>query len=135
MFFKRILILLGPKYWVTWSPHHINFFSKHKHFGNIGKIIWFWPTFHKEHRVKYDETRRYSMSMFVKTEGKDREITVIGLYSANNYYVFGKFLLTFSWRRSLPYRNQSIDLQSKLMDWFLYNNGLRHERVKRIPLG
>ena len=27
-------------------------------------------------------------------------------------------------------RNQSIDLQSKSMDWFLYNNGLRHERVK-----
>ena len=70
------------------------------------------------------------MSMFVKTEGKDREITVIGLYSANNYYVFGKFLLTFSWRRSLPYRNQSIDLQSKLMDWFLYNNGLRRGRVE-----
>ena len=28
------------------------------------------------------------------------------------------------------YRNQSIDLQSKSMDWFLYDNGLRHERVK-----
>ena len=33
-------------------------------------------------------------------------------------------------RRPQPYRNQSIDLQSKLMDWFLYDNGLRHERVK-----
>ena len=29
-------------------------------------------------------------------------------------------------------RNQSIDLQSKSMDWFLYDNGLRHERVKLI---
>ena len=28
------------------------------------------------------------------------------------------------------YRNQSIDLQSKSMDRFLYDNGLRHERVK-----
>ena len=27
-------------------------------------------------------------------------------------------------------RNQSIDLQSKSVDWFLYYNGLRHERVK-----
>ena len=27
-------------------------------------------------------------------------------------------------------RNQSIDLLWKSMDWFLYDNGLRHERVK-----
>ena len=33
---------------------------------------------------------------------------------------------TLSWRRPLSYRNQSIDLLS----WFLYDNGLRHERVK-----
>ena len=37
--------------------------------------------------------------------------------------------LTLSWRRPLSYRNQSNDLQSKLMDWFLYDNGLRHERI------
>ena len=30
----------------------------------------------------------------------------------------------------LSYRNQSIDLQSKSVDWFLYENGFRHERVK-----
>ena len=36
--------------------------------------------------------------------------------------------LTLSWRRPL-YRNQSIDLWSKSVDWFLYDNGLRHERV------
>ena len=28
------------------------------------------------------------------------------------------------------YRNQSIDLLCKSMDWFLYDIGLRHERVK-----
>ena len=38
---------------------------------------------------------------------------------------------TLSWRRPLSYRNQSIDLLRKLMNWFLYDNGLRHERVKR----
>ena len=38
--------------------------------------------------------------------------------------------LTLSWRRLLSYRNQSIDLQSKSVDWFLYDNGLRHERLK-----
>ena len=29
-------------------------------------------------------------------------------------------------------RNQSIDLPSKSMDWFLYDNGLRHKRVKML---
>ena len=37
--------------------------------------------------------------------------------------------LTLS-RRPLSYRNQSIDLLRKSMDWFLYVNGLRLERVK-----
>ena len=36
--------------------------------------------------------------------------------------------LTLSSRRPWLYRNQSIDLQSKSMDWFLYDNGPRHER-------
>ena len=40
--------------------------------------------------------------------------------------------LTLSWRRPLSYRNQSIDLLRKSMDWVLYDNGLRHERVKSI---
>ena len=34
--------------------------------------------------------------------------------------------------RSVSYRNQSIDLQSKSMDWFLYGKGLRHERVNLL---
>ena len=41
--------------------------------------------------------------------------------------------LTLSWQGPLSYRNQSIDLQSKSsksMDRLLYDNGLRHERVK-----
>ena len=33
--------------------------------------------------------------------------------------------LTLSWRRPLTYRNR------KSMDWFLYDNGLHHERVKQ----
>ena len=37
-----------------------------------------------------------------------------------------------SWRRLLSYRNQSIDMQSKSVNWFLYDNGLRHERVKNL---
>ena len=41
--------------------------------------------------------------------------------------------LTLSWRRPLSYRNHSTDLQSKSMGWFLYDNGLRHERVNNVP--
>ena len=37
--------------------------------------------------------------------------------------------LTLSWRRPLSYRNQTIDLLHKSVDWFRYDNGLRHERV------
>ena len=39
------------------------------------------------------------------------------------------YCLTLSWRRPLSYRKQSIDLLRKSMDWFLYDNGHRHERV------
>ena len=40
--------------------------------------------------------------------------------------------LTLSRRRPLSYRNQSIDLIRKSMDLFLYDNGLRLERVKVV---
>ena len=42
--------------------------------------------------------------------------------------------LTLSRRRPLSCRNQSIDLGSKSRDWFLYDNGLRLERVKASRL-
>ena len=42
--------------------------------------------------------------------------------------------LTLSWRRPLSYRNQSIDLLCKSVDWFLYGNDLRYERVKKLGL-
>ena len=41
-------------------------------------------------------------------------------------------LLTFSGRRSLSYRNQSIDLYSKSMDWFLHDRDLLPERGKNF---
>ena len=37
--------------------------------------------------------------------------------------------LALSRRRPLSYRNKSIDLPRKSMDWLLYNNGLRLERA------
>ena len=42
--------------------------------------------------------------------------------------------LTLSRRRSLPCRNQPIDLLCKSMDWFLYDWDLRHGRVNNDQL-
>ena len=44
----------------------------------------------------------------------------------------GNYALTLSCRRSLSYRNQSISLQNKSMDWFLYGRDLLRERVKGL---
>ena len=43
-----------------------------------------------------------------------------------------KRVLSFSWWRSLLYRNQSIDLQNKSMDWFLFDRNFHHERVNAL---
>ena len=47
-------------------------------------------------------------------------------------YFLTKIILTLSGRRPLSYRNQSIDLLRKSMGWFLYDNGLRQERLKKF---
>ena len=52
--------------------------------------------------------------------------------------VFGYFATssmkgsTLLWRGSLSYRNQSIDLKTKSVDWFLHDRDLRRERVRYI---
>ena len=39
--------------------------------------------------------------------------------------------LKLSWRRSVPFRNQPINLLYESMDWFLYDRDLRHESIKK----
>ena len=41
-------------------------------------------------------------------------------------------LLNSFMTEAVSYTNQSIDMQSKSMDWFLYDGDLRHERVNSI---
>ena len=48
---------------------------------------------------------------------------------ANTCLNFKTIRLALSWRRALSNRNQSIELQSKSMDWCLYVGDLRHGRV------
>ena len=50
-------------------------------------------------------------------------------FTTLSYYSVASIILTLSWLRPLSYRNQSIDLRDKSTDWFLYDNGHRHERV------
>ena len=48
------------------------------------------------------------------------------IYFGLLFVSFGLLLFsTFSWRRSLSYRNQSFDFQNKSMDWFLFDRNLR----------
>ena len=52
------------------------------------------------------------------------------LTTVNSKFIFHGQTLTLSCRRSLLYKNQSIYLQSKSIDWFVYYGDLRHERIK-----
>ena len=42
------------------------------------------------------------------------------------------YVLTLSWRGSLSYRNQPIDLQNKSVDWFPFDRDFCHERVEGL---
>ena len=44
------------------------------------------------------------------------------IYSSHSLFYF-----LSDWRRSLSYRNQSINLLCKSVDWFLYDRELRHQ--------
>ena len=55
----------------------------------------------------------------------------MGIKEQSPSNIYTSFALTLSWWMRLSYRNQSIDLVCKSMDWFLYDINLRHERVNR----
>ena len=56
----------------------------------------------------------------------------VSKFSFRDHIQVSLLILTLSCWRPLSYRNQSIDLLWKSIGWFLYDNGLRHERVKWI---
>ena len=67
---------------------------------------------------------------FLHSEGIKRWSTLL-LKQFLIIFTITSAYLTLSWRRPLSYRNQSIDLLRESMDWYLYDNGLRHERVSK----
>ena len=88
--------------------------------------------FYCKYLKKADISLTYFTSMFhFHTSWKTCFLAFLaGIISNGTLTWNGLINLTLSWRRPLPYRNQSIDLRSKSVNWFLYDNGLRHERVK-----
>ena len=57
---------------------------------------------------------------------------VNSLYVSNFIFLNAVIPFNSSWRTSLSYRNQSIDLLSKSMDWFLYDEDVRHEGLRAM---
>ena len=64
-----------------------------------------------------------------KIQKQIKQIMLYNISGPDSRCMWMKSVLNFSWQRSLLYRNQSIDLQNKSIDWFLYDRSFRHERV------
>ena len=89
------------------------------HFRKVGWLLW------EQVRVNIeDNTEKVS----------DDKVSAIFQCNQRQKAMRFTFLksLTLSWGRPISYGNQSIVLQSKSTDWFLYDFGLRHERVKKV---
>ena len=116
---------------------------KFEKFKNITLTILVCKTFLKrlKNQSKLDKTRKLwclYLCYFFRASPKNsflrgRLDTKLCSFTIVIFPIFPNFsrsqVLTHSWQRSLSYRNQSIDFQSKSMDWFLYDRDLRHERV------
>ena len=97
-----------------------NFSWDVKHHQNLNKLS------HRRHvKLVYLETTTKWNDYFVKF-CKFQGQSLLILISVKKYF------LNLSWWRSVSYRTQSIDLQSKSMDWFLCDREFSHERVKTL---
>ena len=80
--------------------------------------------------VSYCKIRSRYISQGVQVDHEWSQFKFLACMSGlRNVILKSKSLLTLSRWCPLSYRNQSIELLCKLMDWFLYDNSLRHERV------
>ena len=78
--------------------------------------------------------------LYMKQSSQECLISERGFISVDGFQRYTKhsdFRLLFnSFMTDDPtYRNHSIDLQSKWMDWFLYDRELHHERLKAVFIG
>ena len=89
---------------------------------------WFSKICHKETRQKIYEFSCTFTKYYVflhKNKSLPSRLSLVNLDKFINMY-------WLSWRRFLSYRNQTIDLLCKSMDWLIYDWISRHERVKEI---
>ena len=108
-------------------------------FPHWNRVFGFNPYMRKYHCVKNVPIWSFLAIIFPHSDQKNpacehfsRSVWVRG----NQYILRSVLFVTLSWRRSLSYRNQAIDLLCKSiinglqsMYWFLYERDLRHERV------
>ena len=83
----------------------------------------------KMNNIYFRFDNNYSTRFFYKQHFFSTQPHCCLTFSWSELQMLLRCWLTLSWRKPLLYRNQCIDLQSKSMDWFLYDNGLPHERV------
>ena len=95
-------------------------------FLSISKILkWYWNGIFKSEQKEFESDLKKKLCVV-----KDYPTDTVKI----DTNLVCNIMLTLSWQWLLSYRNQSIDLQSKSMDWFLYDNGLHHERVNYLPI-
>ena len=76
-----------------------------------------------EHHIRWKTAPRNTTKMLTAWIFSEKKLWA-DLWTKNHYKKKLRFSLNLSWRRSLLYRNQSIDLL-----WFLYDRDNGHERV------
>ena len=89
------------------------------------------------HRHKSDIIIWSTFSNWEKATAQTKPVLKTGLSHRallETLFCYFALALTFSWQRSLSYRNQSIALQSKSVDWVLYERNLRHKRVTCVKI-
>ena len=120
----HLLLFLAPL-WTDWLPwqHHSHFYNFCNTFIASFLSTFSGPIADKDITTSMSKSMYTSMSVLEKRWSNN---------SRNSSSICINLIILFnlSWQRPLSYRNQSIDLPAKSMDWFLYDNGLRHERVK-----
>ena len=112
--------------------------------------IQYSPTYNWNYQMFFQKqncirSQVYSPCKSIKSPSDVYDLVFVFLKSWDKYWLSDIFRdyrevkwvwkgLTLLWRGSLSYRNQSIDFFCKSMDWFLYNRGLRHERINYFEL-
>ena len=117
----------------------LRFAKRHRTLSSIRKIspcikVWLYALklllFSNLQDPFFKSSRSFLLFHYKRISFSRLDLKMIYKSQNNRFLKFIMFFLTLSWRRPLSYRNQSIDLGSEPMDWFLYDNDLRHERLK-----